>query len=337
MGDRASETVKQPSAAAARPDEKRQSRTEDGYRRVTAVLSDQQYAWAQEVVLSGAMAGLNCSVSTVVRLALDELRQRHPSAKRLEAALRAHIWREGVTKPDRLPLPPPRREVVSGRPVGRAAERPPAARPLEKVPPVRVLLVVDQALLRAGLRTLLADTPDVSLVGEVTDAGSAATFVEQERPDVALVDLSLAGNGAASLRALVEKHPDIKILVLATSAERERILAAVDAGAVGYLIRDAEPEELLGGIRAAARGESPLSLPAALALLSNRPVRPPLTRRERQVLALVGRGLANKQIARQLGISEKTVKTHLGATFQRLGVSDRTQAAIWAERNGLLE
>ena len=318
-------------AAAVAPAEGR--RGEEGYRRVTAVIREEQYAWAQEVVMSGAMAGLGCSVSTVIRLALEELRQHHPSAKKLEAALRAHIWREGVTRPDEVPVPAQRGRALRARVVGQPAGAPER----QERRAIRVLLVVDQAMLRAGLRSLLADAPDVSVAGDVAEAAAGVRFAKAQRPDVALVDLSMGQDGTAAVEALVAAHPDLKVLVLGTSAERERILAAIEAGAVGYLIRDAAPEELLGGIRAAARGESPLSLPAALALLSEQPSRPPLTRRERQVLSMVARGLANKQIARQLGISEKTVKTHLGSTFQRLGVSDRTQAALWATRNGLLE
>lgn len=321
--------------------EGQEGKTEDGYRRVTAVLSDDQYAWAQEVVLSGAMAGLSCSVSTVIRLALEELRGRHPSAKKLEAALRAHIWREGVTKLDRVQVPG---DVASGvtavrRPQPqprRVSGQPPSAAPPEQPRTIRVLLAVEQAMLRAGLRTLLLDASDITVVGEATDVSTAVDLVQKEGPDVALMDLSLRGDRAAAIQAVVVANANVRVLVLGASAERDRILAAVDAGAVGYLIRDARPEELLSGIRAAARGESPLSLPAVRALLSDRPARPPLTRREQQVLALVARGLANKQIARQLGISEKTVKTHLGSTFQRLGVSDRTQAAMWAASNGLL-
>ena len=130
-------------------------------------------------------------------------------------------------------------------------------------------------------------------------------------------------------------------MVLTSFSDRERIVAALDAGAVGYLLKDAEPQDLLDGIRAAARGESPLHPRAARELLAARSSgRPPtpvveLTPRETEVLILVRQGLANKQIARRLGISERTVKAHLTSTFQRIGVADRTQAALWAERNGL--
>jgi DNA-binding NarL/FixJ family response regulator len=127
--------------------------------------------------------------------------------------------------------------------------------------------------------------------------------------------------------------------VLTSFSDRDRILDAIDAGAVGYLLKDSEPEELLRGVRAAARGESPLSPRAAQAIIAARKERQQardLSPREMEVLILLGRGMANKQIAQRLGISEKTVKAHLVNVFQRIGVHDRTQAALWAQRRGLL-
>jgi DNA-binding NarL/FixJ family response regulator len=127
------------------------------------------------------------------------------------------------------------------------------------------------------------------------------------------------------------------VVILTSFAERERIHAALDAGAIGYLLKDAEPEEVLRGIRAAAAGESPFSAKAATMLLTRRVPNKNqgvLTNREREVLAGVVRGLANKQIARELNISEKTVKTHLSSIYAALGVTDRTQAALWAQKNG---
>ena len=308
--------------------------TENGYRKVTAVLTEQQHRWAEEVVLSGAMEGLTCSVSTVIRLALEELRERHPSPKKLEAALRAHIWRERVPEAEHVSLPPPQRPAaVRSRAVGKTPAKPETAPPT----PVRVLLVVEQAMLRAGLRSFLAGAQGVTVVGDLQDPEDAPASVRKDQPDVALVDLSIPDRDLASaIRSMSSARPGLKVVVLATPRDRDRILAAVDAGAVGCLLRESGPEELLSGIRAVARGESPLSLSATLALLGKPAEKPPLTTRERQILALVARGLANKQIAGRLGISEKTVKTHLGSAFQRLGVSDRTQAALWAERNGLL-
>ena len=129
------------------------------------------------------------------------------------------------------------------------------------------------------------------------------------------------------------------MLVLTSYSDAERIVGALDAGALGYLLKDAEPDEVLRGIRAVARGESPINPRAARELLGARrttaAAAADLTPRESEVLALVRQGLANKQIARRLGISERTVKAHLTSTFQRIGVVDRTQAALWAERNGV--
>ena len=210
---------------------------------------------------------------------------------------------------------------------------------------IRVLVVDDHPMVRTGLRVFLSESSDVAVVGELSDGDSALTFVDREVPDVVLMDLSMPGvDGIAATRAIVAAHPKVKVVVLTTFVERERVLEAVDAGAVGYLLKDADPEELVRSIRAAARGESPFAPRAAQALLADRSERSSreapaaiLTDREREVLRLVARGLSNKEIGRWLGISEKTVKAHLGAAFQRIGVRDRTQAALWAERNELLE
>jgi DNA-binding NarL/FixJ family response regulator len=210
---------------------------------------------------------------------------------------------------------------------------------------ITVLVVDDHPLVRVGLRVLLGESSGLTVVGEVSDGEAAVEFVERQPPDVVLMDLSMPGaDGAASTRAITASHPEVKVVVLTTFAERERVIEAVDAGAAGYLLKDADPEELVRSIHAAARGESPFAPRAAQALLADRSERSSrsapaavLTDREREVLRLVARGLANKEIARQLSISEKTVKAHLGSTFQRIGVRDRTQAALWAERNEILE
>jgi DNA-binding NarL/FixJ family response regulator len=145
-------------------------------------------------------------------------------------------------------------------------------------------------------------------------------------------------DGCEATRRIVGADPDARVLVLTSFTDQEGILDAIDAGAVGYLLKDAEPSELLEAVRAVARGESPLDPKVAATLLRSRTARreaPELTERERQVLQLVGAGLANKQIARRLDISEKTVKAHLTSVFHRIGVSDRTQAALWAARHGV--
>ncbi len=147
-------------------------------------------------------------------------------------------------------------------------------------------------------------------------------------------------DGIESTRLLREAHPEVAVVILTSFSDRARILEALDAGAVGYLLKDATPAELERGIRAAARGEAPLDPRAASALLAARP-RPSaadgLSPREREVLVLVAEGLPNKLISRRLGISEKTVKAHLTSVFRTIGVDDRTQAAVWAVRHGLVD
>lgn len=305
------------------------------YRTTRVFLTEPQYVWTQAVV--GALVGLRCTPSHVMRLALNDLRDRHSSARSLEAALRRQVWREldAPATPVSTTLPP-RSEPGPARTDPGARQR-----PRKESDSVRVLLVDDHPMVRAGLRASLAETADLVVVGELPGGEAAVSFVERERPDVVLMNVSKRGvGGLASIRAIAEQHPDVKVVAFPTFTDRELVLAAVEAGAVSFLFKDAAPSELVTSIRAAARGESPVALRAALALLAGRAEGPrgsSLTNREREVLALVGRGLANKQIARRLGISEKTVKTHLGNTFQRIGVGDRTQAALWAERNGLLE
>jgi DNA-binding NarL/FixJ family response regulator len=175
----------------------------------------------------------------------------------------------------------------------------------------------------------------------VADGGEAALErCRETRVDVLLLDLSMPDlDGIEVTRRLRQVSPQTRVVVFTSFSDRERIVKALDAGAVGYLLKDAEPEELHAAIRAASRGESPLAPKAAAELLADRRSRPAeveLTAREREVLTLVVEGLANKQIARRMGISEKTVKGHLTNLFQRIGVADRTQAALWAERTGAL-
>jgi DNA-binding NarL/FixJ family response regulator len=204
-------------------------------------------------------------------------------------------------------------------------------------PTIRVVIVDDHAVLRAGLEQLLAGQPDLEVVGTAASGGEAVQVVRELRPDVVLMDLQMPGvDGVSATREIVAEHL-ADVLVLTSYSDAERIVGALDAGAMGYLLKDADPDEVLTGIRSVARGESPINPRAARELLGARRTTPAaeLTPREREVLVLVRQGLANKQIARRLGISERTVKAHLTSAFQRIGVVDRTQAALWAERNGL--
>jgi DNA-binding NarL/FixJ family response regulator len=204
---------------------------------------------------------------------------------------------------------------------------------------IRVVIVDDHAVVRAGLEQVIAGAGDIELVGTTADGREAAELASATTADVVLMDLSMpALDGIEATRQVLAARPETHVLVLTSFSDRERILEALDAGARGYLLKDAEPDELLRAIRAAARGEAPLSPRAAQALLSARREPSPLaglSEREREVLGLVAAGLANKQIARRLGISEKTVKAHLTRVFREIGVFDRTQAALWAQRHGL--
>jgi DNA-binding NarL/FixJ family response regulator len=203
---------------------------------------------------------------------------------------------------------------------------------------IRLLLAEDHAVVRAGIEALLAAAEDIEVVGAVGDGEEAVAQAAELEPDVVLIDLSMPRlDGIAATERIVASRPGARVVVLTAFADRERILGALDAGALGYLLKDSTPEELLGGIRAAARGESPLAPKAASELLAVRAGRreAELSRRERDVLELVAAGLPNKLIARRLEISEKTVKAHLTRVFERIGVTDRTQAALWARRHGI--
>ena len=205
---------------------------------------------------------------------------------------------------------------------------------------IRLLLAEDHPVVRAGLERLLANEGDIELVGSAANGVEAVELADKARPDIVLMDLSMPElDGVEATRRIHAAHDGaISVVVLTSFSDRAQIMAALDAGASGYLLKDAEPDELVRGIRAAARGESPLAPRAAREVLAARTEAPPvgqLSARERDVLALVVEGLPNKQIARRLEISEKTVKAHLTNVFQRIGVTDRTQAALWAQKNGL--
>lgn len=200
---------------------------------------------------------------------------------------------------------------------------------------IRVLIVDDHHLVRAGMTSLLGAEPDLDVVGEARDGSQAVDEAARCRPDVVLMDLSMPGvDGVEATRALLAAEPERRVVVLTSFSDRDRVADALSAGAIGYLLKDSDPADLLAAVRAAARGEVPLDPRVAGALLpqNRREARGAdrLSSRELQVLRLVARGLANKQIARALGISERTVKAHLGSVFRALDVADRTSAALWA-------
>ncbi|MDX6288053.1 MAG: hypothetical protein QOG53_3538 [Frankiales bacterium] len=202
---------------------------------------------------------------------------------------------------------------------------------------IRVAIVDDHAVVRGGLQQLLSAEPDIEVVGAASDGAEAFELVQTTAPDVVLMDLSMPGvDGIEATRRIVQDYPDVNVVVLTSFADKQRILDALEAGAVGYLLKDGDPAEVAAAVRAAMAGGSPLDPKAAKVLLDSRRAAQPaanLTAREREVLELVADGLANKNIARRLGISERTVKSHLTSVFQAIGVVDRTQAALWAREH----
>jgi DNA-binding NarL/FixJ family response regulator len=206
---------------------------------------------------------------------------------------------------------------------------------------ITLVIADDHKVGRTGLEQLIDTFEDVQLVGTGSNGEEAVRLCITFTPDVALLDLEMPQvDGIAATRRIRADAPGTRIVVFTSFSDRDRILQALEAGATGYLLKDAEPDEIHRGIVAASKGESPLAPKAAAEVIASRTAPPPagnLSAREREVLILVAAGLANKQIARKLGITEKTVKGHLTRVFQSIGVQDRTQAALWAERNGLLK
>ncbi|MBI4934388.1 MAG: response regulator transcription factor [Actinobacteria bacterium] len=201
--------------------------------------------------------------------------------------------------------------------------------------PIRVLVVDDHVIVRNGLEQLLGATDDYELVGLAGNGREAIDLVEQLQPDVVLMDLSMpVMEGVEATAVISERWPDTKIVVLTSFSDHQRVLSALEAGADGYVLKHADPDQILAAIGAVHRGGAPIDPQVARVLLDVKRVgasgRGVLTDREEEVLRLVQSGLANKQIGRRLGISERTVKAHLTKIFHTLGVADRTQAALWA-------
>ena len=203
---------------------------------------------------------------------------------------------------------------------------------------IRVLVVDDHQLVRAGLITLLEAAADIQVAGEAADGRQALEATKAASPDVVLMDLSMPVlDGVAATRLLLAELPRTRVVALTSFSDRQRVTDVLAAGATGYVLKDSRPDDLLAAVRAAADGHVPLDPRVAAALLPSRevPLTEQLSEREKQVLRLVAAGLANKQIARRLGIAEKTVKAHLTSVFQSIGVTDRTQAALWARSHGV--
>ncbi|MEV1332584.1 response regulator transcription factor [Micromonospora costi] len=219
---------------------------------------------------------------------------------------------------------------------------------------IRVLVVDDQALVRAGVGLLLRTAGDFEVVGEAGDGHDAVRLAERLHPDVVLMDLRMPRmDGIEAMRRILDRQPAARILVLTTFAEDADVYGALGAGAIGYLVKDGAPEELVDAVRRAARGE-PLLAPAVLARIVHRAMadhererRPAgrgagpgpgvLTAREREVLALVGAGLSNAEIGARLHLGVTTVKTHVSAAMEKLDLRNRVQAAVVAHRLGLVD
>lgn len=202
---------------------------------------------------------------------------------------------------------------------------------------IKVVIVDDHQLVRSGVRVLLSSDPEIEVVGEATNGEEGVEAAVSAAADVVLMDLSMpVMDGVEATAALVERLPDAKVLVLTSFADSERVRAALGAGATGYVLKDAEPDQLLSAVKSAAAGHVPIDPRVARALLPNAGGSSSspganLSARETEVLRLVAQGFSNKQIGRALGIAERTVKAHLGRVFRELGVLDRTSAALWAK------
>jgi DNA-binding NarL/FixJ family response regulator len=214
---------------------------------------------------------------------------------------------------------------------------------------VRVLLVDDDDLMRAGLRAVLRSDPDVEVVGEAANGRSAVTAARTHRPDVVLMDVRMPDlDGIAATREVLSVSPEIRVLILTTFEQDDYIFGALSAGASGFLLKRTSPEELLAAIRTVAAGDSLLS-PSVTRIVVDRVAREPLpsaaadrrlddlTPREREVLALIARGLTNGEIGAELVIEESTVKTHVKRILMKLGLRDRIQAVIFAYESGLTQ
>ncbi|WP_029663327.1 response regulator transcription factor [Cellulomonas sp. KRMCY2] len=200
---------------------------------------------------------------------------------------------------------------------------------------VTVLLADDHHLVRSGLAGLVDSVDGMRVVGQAADGAEAVSLAAELLPAVVLMDLSMPVlDGVEATRRIVAAQPDAHVVVLTSFSDTTRVGDALAAGAVGYLLKDCDPRDLIAAVRSAAQGYAPLDPRVARALLPTTTVSPAdrLSVRELQVLRLIGKGMANKQIGRALGISERTVKVHVGHVFRQIGVTDRTSAALWGKQ-----
>jgi NarL family two-component system response regulator LiaR len=208
--------------------------------------------------------------------------------------------------------------------------------------PIRVMIVDDHAVVREGLRNFLGMVPEIKITGEATSGAEALAVIARAKPQVVLMDLVMPGmDGIETTRKMHQEHPEVAIIVLTSFAEDDKLFPAIRAGAASYLLKDVGPRELADTILAAARGEVRLPPEVAQRLVSSivdgaeKQVEEILTARELEVLRCLGRGRSNKEIAEELFISEKTVKTHVSSILDKLSLFDRTQAALFAAKHGL--
>jgi two-component system, NarL family, response regulator LiaR len=208
---------------------------------------------------------------------------------------------------------------------------------------IHVLIVDDHAVVREGLRAFLELQEGIDVAGEAADGNEAIAAAARLRPDVILMDLVMPElDGVAAMRLLRERVPEARVIVLTSFLDDDKLLPALRSGAAGYLLKNADPAEVARAVRAAHAGEAlidPVVAARLVETLAADGMEEPLDRltpREREVLVLIGRGFPNKRIARELDVSEKTVKTHVGHVLAKLGVTDRTQAAVFAVRSGLV-
>jgi two-component system, NarL family, response regulator LiaR len=211
--------------------------------------------------------------------------------------------------------------------------------------PIRILVVDDHAVVREGLRAFLALQDGFEIVGEAADGDEALEQAAALDPDVILMDLVMPNrDGLSAMRELRNRNARSRVIVLTSFLDDDRLLPALEAGAAGYLLKNSQPAELAKAVRAAQAGEAIIDPTVAARLVDalsdgGRPKANPfdqLTKREREILALIAGGRSNKRIALELGISEKTVKAHVGRVLAKLGVTDRTQAAVLAVERGLI-
>jgi NarL family two-component system response regulator LiaR len=207
---------------------------------------------------------------------------------------------------------------------------------------ISVVIADDHPFVRHGLRTYLQTLEDMDVAGEATNGVEAVELVERLLPDVVLMDLVMPEmDGVGAIRRIREVAPSTRVIALTSFADDEKVFPAIKAGAAGYLLKDVRPADLADAVRKASRGEALLAPSVAARLMQEvsgeRPAPAGLTERELEVLRLIARGMSNKQIARELVVSEKTVKTHVSNILAKLHLADRTQAALYAVREGLAE